>query len=526
MTMKKQLMTLALLFNLAGINGALADTGYNNPIIKGFYPDPSVCRVGDDYYLVNSTFEFFPGVPIHHSKDLVNWELIGYCLDRDSQLPLQNIPPSGGIYAPTIRYNNGIFYMITTNTTGGGNFFVYTDNPRGKWSEPIYLKQGGIDPSLYFEGDKCYMVSNPDGIHLCEIDIKTGKQLTKSKMIWRGTGGRYPEGPHVYKKDGWYYLLISEGGTEYGHKVTIARSKSIYGPYESNPKNPILTHINENAQSNPIQGTGHADLIQAHDGSWWMVFLGFRPFVDFHHMLGRETFLAPVEWGKDGWPVVNGGNPVNISMNVKTLPQVDKISLPEKDEFDADKLALEWNYLRNPDRDCYSLDKKKGFLTLKGSVNSLDDVKSTTFLCRRQQDFAFSSETLMKFRPQNNGDKSGISVFMRKRYHYDLYMQRENGENYLVLAYTLGEINHVEKKVRVDTDNIFLKVSSKKGDMYEFEYSLDGKTYKYLGKVDARFISTETAGGFTGVMIGLFAQSKSETSPLYADFDWFTYKPL
>ena len=190
--------------------------GYQNPVIPGFHPDPSICRVGDDYYLVTSSFQYFPGVPLFHSRDLAHWEQIGHCLTRQSQLPLHDANSTEGIYAPTIRYHEGTFYMTTTNVSDKGNFIVYATNPYGEWSEPVWLEQGGIDPSLYFEDGKCYLVSNPsDGIYLCEINPKTGEQLTESRCIWNGTGGRYPEGPHIYKKDGWYYLLISEGGTEY-----------------------------------------------------------------------------------------------------------------------------------------------------------------------------------------------------------------------------------------------------------------------------------------------------------------------
>ena len=221
--------------------------GYVNPVIPGFYPDPSVCRVGDDYYLVNSSFQYFPGVPLFHSKDLIHWDQIGNVLDRESQLPLKGASAWLGIYAPTIRYNDGTYYMITTNVGNGdngrGNFFVTATGPAGPWSDPIWLDQGGIDPSLLFDEGKTYFVSNPDGaIWLCEIDAATGRQLTESRRIWEGTGGRHPEAPHIYKKDGWYYLMIAEGGTEMGHMVTIARSRDIYGPYEANPAIPILYH--------------------------------------------------------------------------------------------------------------------------------------------------------------------------------------------------------------------------------------------------------------------------------------------
>lgn len=244
--------------------------------------------------------------------------------------------------------------MITTNISGKGNFLVHTTDPKGEWSEPVWLEQGGIDPSLYFENGKCYMVSNPDGyINLCEIDPMTGKQLTPSQKIWNGTGGRFPEGPHLYKKDGWYYLLISEGGTEIAHSITIARSRYIDGPYLGNPANPILTHACQAAENNPIQGTGHADLVEGADGSWWMVCLAYRVMPGSHHTLGRETFLAPVRWDENAWPVVNGNGVIQLDMNVPTLPLQAAKEKPETITFENKKLSPEWMYLQNPDMQNY-----------------------------------------------------------------------------------------------------------------------------------------------------------------------------
>ncbi|MEI8290964.1 MAG: glycoside hydrolase family 43 protein, partial [Verrucomicrobiota bacterium] len=245
---------------------------YTNPIIPGFYPDPSVCCVGGDFYLVNSTFEYFPGVPIWHSRDLIHWRQLGHVLTRRSQLELDQVKCSDGIYAPTIRFHNGVFYLITTRCSAGSykNFYVTATDPAGPWSDPVWYDQSGIDPSLFFDDDgKVYFQSNRAmtydqnrAIYQSEIDIKTGKRLTEPKCLWRGSGGSYIEGPHVYKRDGWYYLLTAEGGTSYGHMVTIARSKNIWGPYESCPHNPILS--NRHAYEE-IHGTGHADLVQAAD---------------------------------------------------------------------------------------------------------------------------------------------------------------------------------------------------------------------------------------------------------------------
>ena len=200
--------------------------GYRNPVLPGFYPDPSVCRVGDDYYMVNSTFCYFPAVPVHHSRDLIHWEQIGHCITRPTQTRLQNIGVWNGIYAPTIRHHDGTFYMVTTNVSDGGNFYVTTKDPAGEWSDPIYVREGGIDPDLFFDDDgKTYLLSAQGAgeIHLAEIDLKTGRLLSRSEIIWRGTGGRCAEGPHMYKKDGWYYLMIAEGGTEYGHSEDRSR---------------------------------------------------------------------------------------------------------------------------------------------------------------------------------------------------------------------------------------------------------------------------------------------------------------
>lgn len=518
--MKRLALCLLCLTSLC----AMAQSGYQNPVISGFYPDPSVCRVGNDYYLVNSTFEYFPGVPVFHSKDLIHWEQIGSCLTRPSQVNLVRCSASGGIYAPTIRYSNGTFYMVTTNVSGHGNFFVHTTNPAGEWSEPILLEQGGIDPSFIFEGGKCYMVSNPNGITLCEIDTLTGKQLTPSKRIWNGTGGRYPEGPHIYKKDGWYYLLVSEGGTEYGHKVTMARSRSIYGPYESNPGNPILTHINENAQTNPIQGTGHADIIEAHDGSWWIVFLGFRPQSYMHHLTGRETYLAPVKWEKDGWPVVNDRKAIELAMACPTLPQVMVPQEPARCDFADGKLPITWNYLRIPSYSNYSLTARSGWLRLKPTAITLDMEDSPTFVARRQKDINFTATTALQLSNAPVGDYAGLSVFMRNNYHYDLFVkQTADNQQKVVLRYTLGALTHIEKEADA-APTVYLRVKGT-NDYYTFEYSTDNKNYTTLGKMDTRFLSSETAGGFTGVMLGLFAVSELDSSAANADFDWFEYQP-
>ncbi len=520
--MKKFLLSLCVTMGMNCFSHA--QQGYQNPVIPGFHPDPSVCRVGEDYYLVNSSFCYFPGVPLFHSKDLIHWEQIGNCLNRPSQVKLTNAGTWGGIYAPTIRHHEGVFYMITTNVSDKGNFLVYTTDPRGEWSEPVWIKQGGIDPSLYFEDGKCYLVSNPDvGIYLCEINPMTGEQLTASRRIWNGTGGRHPEGPHIYKKDGWYYLLISEGGTEYGHKVTIARSHDIDGPYESNPANPILTHINKNAQNSPIQGTGHADLVEAANGSWWVVCLAFRPQTGSHHLLGRETFLAPVRWDKDAWPVVNGDGTMAIQMDVPTLPQYPVSPKPVRTTFANGKLGPEWIYLRNPKTENYSC-SPQGMLRLKMTPVSLNSMDSPTFVGRRQQHIDFTASTsveLQKVRPQ---DEAGLTVFMENHSHYDLSVRQDaDKKQSVILRYRLGELTHVEKEISIPEGKVQLRVKGN-NDIYSFEYATDGTNFRELGRMNTRYISTETAGGFTGIILGMYAVSGSASSKGYAEFGYFEYQ--
>jgi len=517
-----------LLFTMLSANPCFSQTTFKNPVIPGFYPDPSVCRVNDDYYLVTSSFEYFPGVPVFHSKDLVNWEQIGHCLTRDSQLPLIKCRASGGIYAPTIRYHDGLFYMVTTNVSGPGNFFVTATDPAGEWSEPVRVNQGGIDPTIFWdENGKSYFMSNGHqfsdgtyrgGILLSEIDLKTGKRLNEPVPIWDGTGGRYPEAPHMYKKDGYYYLLISEGGTEYGHKATIARSKYIYGPYESCPFNPILTHINHSTESSPIQGTGHADLIQAHDGTWWTVFLAFRPQNGNHHLTGRETNLAPVSWPKNGWPSVNGNGTVSVDMDCPTLPLRPFAPKPIREEFNNPAPSLSWNYLRNPARENYHFGIQKSKLSLKGSALTLNEADSPTFLGRRQDQITFQATTLLSFSPDKSNEEAGLTVIMNEKYHFEIVKNKGK----LTLRYQLGVISHIEKVIDFNGKTVYLRIEGTP-EFYYFSFSKDNINFQPLGKANTNLISTETAGGFTGIYLGLFASGNGQMNKTLAEFDWFDY---
>ena len=520
----------------AGLSGAPGPriTSYTNPIIPGFHPDPSIVRVGEDYYLVTSTFEFFPGVPVFHSRDLVHWRLIGHALTRDSQLPLERAGASGGIFAPTIRYHDGTFYMITTNVTAGGNFYVTATNPAGPWSEPIWVRdQGGIDPSLFFDQDgTVYLTSNGStpgapserGIYTSVIDVATGRLRTSPRLVWRGTGGRYPEGPHLYRLEKRYYLLISEGGTEYGHMVTIARSDSPWGPFEPCPRNPILTHRNTH-QEQPTQGTGHADLVQDHEGRWWMVFLAFRPQNGMFHHLGRETYLAPVTWDGDGWPIVNGGQPVPLEVAVAGLPARSWPTAPVRREFDG-PLDLEWAYLRNPDRAAYSLSERPGWLGLRGRAATLADEAAPTFVGRRQEHLSVRVSTRVAFDPTRPGEEAGLTVFHNGQHRYDLVIRRGVSGREAVVRQTIGPfLSAVTASTPLGAPGtVDLEVVATPTEYAFFATDASG-TRRQLGRASSRYVSSEVAGGFTGVFFGLYATGTGSAALAPAYFDWFEYSP-
>jgi xylan 1,4-beta-xylosidase len=500
---------------------------YNNPVLPGFHPDPSICRAGDDYYLVTSSFEFFPGVPLFHSRDLIHWEQIGHVLTRKSQLLLDRCQISGGIWAPSIRYHNGRFYMITTNVSYGGNFYVWTDDIRGEWSDPVWVAQPGFDPSLFFDDDgTAYFTSkyedeNGQGIGQCTIDIKSGKILTKTRVIWCGTGGKYPEGPHLYKRNGVYYLMIAEGGTEYGHMETIARSSSPWGPFESCPRNPILTH--RDTTLDKFQALGHADIVDTPEGDSWIVFHGIRPTQYMLHHLGRETMIARLVWETDGWPLINGGRHILPEMQASCAPE--PYPYPDSkicDSFEGNKLASAWNFLRNPDMGNYVLTRRPSFLGLTAGADSLDDCGSPTFIGRRQQHFNVRAQTLIDFSLVWESDKAGITVFHTNEHHYDLLMTKRNGKRTAVLRKRVGDmLTESTPVILPDQGNILLRIDSTKL-IYSFFAGTDEDDLQLVGQGRTQLLSTECmVCTFTGCFMGLFAEGSGT-----AWFDYFKYAPI
>ncbi len=505
-------------------------TGYRNPVLSGVFPDPSVVRVGEWFYLVNSSFEMFPGVPIHRSRDLVHWESLGYVLTRDSQLPLAAAGPSGGIFAPTIRHHAGTYYMITTNVSHGGTFFVTAKDPAGPWSEPSWITgPGGIDPSLFFDDDgKVYLTStgSAPGIYQAQIDVTSGKQLTPPRVVWKGTGGRYPEGPHLYKIAGRYYLMISEGGTEYGHMVTISRAASPWGPFEACPRNPILTH-RDTPLSQPIQATGHADLVEDAEGNWWMVFLGIRPQGGYYwHHLGRETFLAPVRWDAQGWPVVNEGKPIALDMHVRGLPEQAAPAVPVRDDFDG-PLGTAWNFLRNPVRASYSTAERRGWLTLHGTSVPLDqhDGVSPTFV-GRPQDLRARIATRIDFTPARDGEEAGLVLYREPRHRFELGVRRKGDGREVFVRQTVGAYVSTVTATAPAPGNapVILQLTAEP-TRYTFAWGASADHLQLLGNAETRLLSTEVTGGFIGTYVGLYALAPSGTGPSApAAFDWFDYE--
>lgn len=519
-------MTL-LLVSLSGCSSQQNRT-FTNPIISGFYPDPSICRVGDDYYMVHSSFEYFPGVPIFHSRDLVHWEQIGYCLTRKSQLPLDQIRASGGIFAPTIRFHNGTFYMVTTNVYGGGNFYVTAEDPAGPWSEPIWLDQSGIDPSLFFDDDGKVYYTRHEGMgdgYIAQgiLNLETGRLEGSLKKVWNGTGGIWPEGPHLYKINGTYFLMISEGGTSYDHMVTIARSDSAFGPFEPNPNNPILTHRNH--PDNPIQATGHADLVETSDG-WWMFCLGIRPQGGRFHHLGRETFLAPVIWSRDNWPLVGSNGTIETTCPAPKLKTHPFDPPPVRDDFDDVKLALPWNFLRNPYPEDYSLSARLGFLRLKGSAITINDQDSPAFIGRRQTDLACRASARLDFTPKTENEEAGLVIRGNEKNHYVIGLTLRDGKRKAFFRKTInGKSTESLHNLDIPDGDVILSITAS-----PLSYTFTCKPYHGrafdLGNALTKDLSSEKIGGFTGVYLGMYATGNGQKSTSPADFDYFEYISL
>lgn len=522
---------LCLVFQLHAL------TTFRNPIIPGFHPDPSICRVGEDYYLVTSSFEWYPGLPIYHSKDLMHWEQIGHVLTRPSQLNLKaGLKHSAGLWAPTIRYHEGVFYVICTAQQAGGNFYVTAKSPAGPWSEPVFLKDApGIDPSLFFDDDgTCWYTGsingtknqdrypNEDRIYIQKLDLQQGKLVGERKVISTGHAVNAPfaEAPHLYKIGKKYLLLVAEGGTWNNHAVTAFMADSVMGPYVPGIANPVLTHRFLGKQAD-ITTVGHADLVQTPEGKWWSVMLGVRS-LDGFTMLGRETFLTPVEF-QNGWPVFNPGVGRVLSVEKATGIRPHPFPLePVRDDFDTPELRNCWNFLRTPYTRWFEL--ADGKLTLQLRPESVKEPVNPSLIARRIQHFNFTASTTMHFKPEREGEEAGLILMQNGANHYRLVKQRRQGKDSLLLYKVDKGRQMVMAAVPYKDKQVCLWVVAQ-GKSYRFYVGSQPEKMTSLGEAqDATINSSNHAGGFIGPFIGMYASSNGQKSGNKVSFDYFEYK--
>lgn len=516
-----------------------------NPILPGFYPDPSICRAGNDYYLVNSSFSYFPGIPIFHSTDLTHWEQIGHVLDRPSQLNLTDQWMSAGVYAPSIRFYDGTFYMITTLIGGGGNFYVTAKNPAGPWSDPIWLPEiNGIDPSFFFDNDgKAYIVNNgpvADGkplygghrsVWVQEFDLNTQKPIGESKELVNGgtSIAKNPiwiEGPHLFNNKGYYFLLCAEGGTGPDHREVIFRSKSIWGPYEEFDGNPILTQHDMPAdRPNPVTCTGHADFVQTPAGDWIAVYLACQPYAEDYFNTGRQTFIQNVDWSGE-WPMIlKKGEAVPYQVSLPLKAEKGKVSFRAysanwKDNFDDPKLKFDWNFIRTPKENWYNI--KDGALTIKARPVSIDEVGNPSFIGRRQQHAKAEFSTSVSLEKGKDLD-AGIVAFQNEKFFYKLVVE-QLGENYFITVSSANqEFGRKELSSYKPGQHVNLRMRIREGEL-SCAYSLDAENWEPIGgQLDGKQLSTSVSGGFIGAYFGLYAYAKA---PSRASFDWASYTEI
>lgn len=526
---------------------------YQNPILAGFYPDPSICRVGEDYYLINSSFAYFPGIPIFHSRDLVNWTQIGHVIDRPTQLNYDGLGVSRAIFAPSIREHNGTFYVVCTMVDAGGNFIMTATNPAGPWSDPVWFNFEGIDPSLFFDtAGRAWMINNgaPEGkplyeghraIWIQEFDIAAKKLIGPRSVLVNGgiDLAKKPvwiEGPHLYQHDGWYFLCAAEGGTGDNHSQVILRSKSVTGPFVPWEKNPILTQRDlDGTVPQAVTTTGHADLVVGPDGSWWTIFLGCRPFAGKFYATGRETFLLPVKWTDDGWPqILPPGERVPYVVSSPKVERADPSALSDlskasalrstrptalpafpltgnftwRDEFDGAALSPAWLMLRQPHETWWQ--QANGQLSVNPRTDTLSGKGQPAFFGRRLQHARFDTSTSLEV-PETVGVSAGLVAFQSETHHYYFAVRRTAEGAQVILERSNGKAPETVASAMLPvTKRVTLRLT---GDdkVLAFGYATDAGTWQTLvSDADATVITTQAAGGFVGALVGMHARSEAK----------------
>ncbi len=526
-----------------------AQIKFTNPILSGFYPDPSVIKVGSDYYLVNSTFAYFPGIPVFHSKDLKNWKQIGNVIDRPTQMNFLGDRVTRGLFAPSINYHNGLYYVTCTMIDHKGNFVVTAKNPGGPWSDPVWLPEvKGIDPSLFFDRDKAYIVYNSDApdnkplysghrtIRVYEFDPVNLKVLADEVQLVNGGVdiSKKPvwiEGPHIFKRGNWYYLCAAEGGTSVNHSQVILRSKNAIGPYLPYEKNPILTQRDlDPDRKNPITSAGHAELVDGPDEKTYAVFLAVRPYEGDYYNTGRETFIAPVKWEND-WPIINPDSKAlkfSYSANFKEVkqagvnPQSGNFSYRIKFEDRLDPALL---FLRTLDSSWFQLNKSTG-LTMKLLPETIMGKGHPAFIGKRQQHLKAKASTELVFEAKTENEKAGIAIFQSESHFYYLCKSVAAGKPVLQVFKGTQDEKKMEllKQIELRNNVVYLQIEADR-DKYHFKYATTPNQWKLLfNNVDGKYLSTKEAGGFVGCLFALYATSSEEKSSKTADFKWLDYE--
>ena len=521
---------------------AIGANQYRNPVLTGFYPDPSVTRVGEDYYLVTSTFSYFPGIPVFHSRDLVNWTQIGNAIDRPNQLDFGTLGLSRGVFAPTIEHRDGVFYILNTCVDCGDNFLITATDPAGPWSDPVWLPdlKGAIDPALFFDQDgQAWILNNgpPEGppeyeghraIWIQRYDPERGATFGPRKVLVNGgvdfsTKPIWIEGPHLTFKDGWYYLTCAEGGTAEGHSQVVLRSRQPDGPFVGFEGNPILTQRDlPRDRSAPITSAGHADLVQTPEGDWWATFLAVRPYGPDQYNTGRETFLMPVDWSGE-WPIITvPGQVIPYVAELPDLAAQPASPVPTsgafrvEDAFDDPVLPPYWMMMRNPRETWFDLTSTPGALSLDPRPVDLGDNANPSFLGRRQQHQNASAETTLRWSPVEEGDRAGLVALQSDDWWYFLAVAKEDGQAVIQLRRRAGPDEAADGVVMASApfagtdDTVRLRIVAR-ADRYDFQYaSPDAAWTTLVEDADGTILSTRTAGGFVGVVFGPHARTAAE----------------
>lgn len=519
---------------------------YQNPILAGFYPDPSICKGPDGYYMTTSTFSYFPGLPVFYSPDLLRWEQIGNALDRQEQLPLMGQGVSRGLFAPAITYHKGRYYMVCTLVDAGGNFVITASHPRGPWSQPVFLPQvNGIDPSLFFDdNDSAYIVFNsipPDNktlwnghrtIRMFAFDAaRLQVHGPEHLMINGGTDtAKHPvwiEAPHLYKVNGYYYLMCAEGGTAEQHSEVIFRSRNVTGPWEVYSGNPILTqrHLSP-TRKNPITTAGHADMVVGPDGQWYAVFLACRPYLGDHYNIGRETFMLPVSW-RNGWPHILEADavvPLQVGSAAGNVAQPFGPAPAYTDSFSTARLSPRWMMLRNMYTPWYQTGQG---LRMQVRSASLGGRANPSYLGFRLGGHRSTSTLQVQLQGADTSAMAGLAVFHNEAHHFLCGLTSANGKAAVRLLQSTSDSSQyqllAQATLPTGSSTAYLRFVSYNTQL-AFEYSLDGKVWQVLkAELDARFLSTKTAGGFVGSTVGPFAWTPQiNGSSAEAFFRWFS----